>query len=191
VHAVWLQAFFTSQLCGPTTLCTALPYLHHHACRLMVPWSSACYAGDLQALDDVRKLDTTNSAQMELMHTHFSHNMAAVDFWLNSCIFPTETQQYPQRLVANAWNLADNSHGQVVGFSGTNDNHRLLPKQVEQHLEVEATLRATNGKMLAVMLDNPQYDTLVLQVRQSGADMRACDMYCSTTSCWWCQTATA
>jgi hypothetical protein len=123
-------------------------------------------AGDLQALDDVMKLDTTNSQQMELMHTHFSHNMAAVDFWLNSCVFPTETQQYPQRLVANAWHLADNPRGTVVGFSGTNDNHRLLPRQVKQHLEVEDTLRATNGKMLATILASPQYDTLRAKVRR-------------------------
>ena len=103
--------------------------------------------------------------QMDQLHTHFSHNMAAVDFWLNSCVLPKETQQYPQRLVANAWHLADSPSGCVVGFSGTNDNHRLLPLQVKQHLAVEETLQATNGKMLAVMLDNRQYDTLAPQVR--------------------------
>ena len=123
-----------------------------------------CRADDLQALDDASKLDPSNSLQMELMHQHFGHNMAAIDFWLNTCIIPKETQQYPQRLVGNAWHLADNPHGQVVGFSGTNDNHRLLPLQVKQHLEVdEPTLRATNGKMLAIILANPQYDTLILQ----------------------------
>jgi hypothetical protein len=118
-------------------------------------------------MDDVMKLDTSNSQQMELMHAHFSHNMAAVDFWLNSCIFPTETQQYPQRLVANAWNLADNPRGMVVGFSGTDDNHRLLPWNMKQDLNVEDTLRATNGKMLAVILDNPQYQTLLPKVRHA------------------------
>ena len=123
-------------------------------------------ADELESLDDVMKLDTTNSQQMDLLHTYFSHNMAAIDFWLNCCVFPTETQQYPQRLVASAWDLADNPQGKVVGFSGTNDNHRLLPLQVKQHLDVkEDTLRATNGKMLAVLLNNPQYDTLVPQVR--------------------------
>jgi hypothetical protein len=118
----------------------------------------------LEGLDSAWKLDTSNSAQMELMHAHFSHNMAAIDFWLAFCVFPTETQQYPQRLLANAWHLADNPGGRVVGFSGTNDNHRLLPLQVKQHLEVEATLRATNGKMLDVMLANRQYNTLVPKV---------------------------
>ena len=64
------------------------------------------------------KLDTSNSTQMELMHRHFSHNMAAVDFWLDFCVIPDETKQYPYRMVASAWQLADNPNGTVVGFSG-------------------------------------------------------------------------
>jgi hypothetical protein len=131
----------------------------------VVPWRALlARAGDWKVVDDVRKLDTSNRQQLELMHRHFSHNMAAVDFWLNSRVLPQETQQYPQRLVASAWHLADNPSGCVVGFSGTNDNHRLLPLQVKQHLEVEDSLRATNGKMLAVMLANREYGTLLPQV---------------------------
>ncbi|GLC47557.1 hypothetical protein PLESTB_000000900 [Pleodorina starrii] len=42
----------------------------------------------------------------------------------------------------------------VVGFSGTNDNHRLLPLQVHQAHPEESSLRATNGKMLSVILNN-------------------------------------
>ena len=64
------------------------------------------------------KLDTSNSTQMELLHRHFSHNMAAVDFWLDFCVFPDETRQFPSRMVASAWQLADNPKGTVVGFSG-------------------------------------------------------------------------
>jgi hypothetical protein len=44
--------------------------------------------------------------------------------------------------------------------AGTNDNHRLLPLQVQQYLEVEDGLRGTNGKMLAVLLENPRFNTL-------------------------------
>jgi hypothetical protein len=35
---------------------------------------------------------------------------------LNTCVFPTETKQFPQRLACSSWDLADNKH--VVGFSG-------------------------------------------------------------------------
>ena len=49
---------------------------------------------------------------------------------------------------------------QVVGFSGTNDNHRLLPLQVGQRETDDPGLAGTNGKMLAVLLDNPTYFSL-------------------------------
>lgn len=74
------------------------------------------------------------------MHSYFSHNMAVVNFWLYYCVLSKETGQYPKRLVATSWNLADNVDGRVVGFSGTNDNHRLLPLQVRA-LEALASSR--------------------------------------------------
>ena len=87
--------------------------------------------------------------------------MAVVDFWLNHCVFPSETRQFPQRLAASSWDLADNGRKEVVGFSGTNDNHRLLPLQVRQAQLQDHSLSATNGKMLAVILDNTLgYNTL-------------------------------
>ena len=91
---------------------------------------AAAATGDLAAFDDVAKVDTTNALQLELMHSLLSHNMAAINFWLSYCVLGAETKQYPQRLSASAWHVADNTRGQVVGFSGTNDNHRLLPLQV-------------------------------------------------------------
>lgn len=69
----------------------------------------------------------------------------------------------------------------AAGFSGTNDNHRLLPLQVRQHLDVEPSLAATNGKMLAVLLANPQYDTLAPQVRCAAL---RCAAALRTLPCW-------
>jgi hypothetical protein len=67
-------------------------------------------------MNDVSKLDPKNPQLLHLMHRYFSRNMATVDFWLNCCVFPTETKQYPARLARSAWHLADNAH--IVGFSG-------------------------------------------------------------------------
>lgn len=57
-------------------------------------------------------------------------------------VLPRETTQFPQRLVANAWDLCDHHRqpsggedGAVlrpVGFSGTDDNKLLLPLRVKQ-----------------------------------------------------------
>jgi hypothetical protein len=38
--------------------------------------------------------------------------------------------QHRHRLVSSAYNLAGNSHGVTVGFSGTKDHNLLLPLQV-------------------------------------------------------------
>ena len=67
---------------------------------------------------------------MELLFRVYAHNMRAVNFWLAMLVLPTETLTFPERLVANAWHLADNVLQNVAGFSGTNDNCLLLPLQV-------------------------------------------------------------
>ncbi len=129
------------------------------------------------SLDKADRIDITNTRQMQLLFRYYSHNAAAVQFWLHFCVFPEDTQQYPYRLVATSWNLVDTSTGRVVGFSGTNDNHRLLPPQVSQLEPDEHELRATNGMMLARLLEVEGYTTLAFEVRH-----RACGG-CMTGAC--------
>jgi hypothetical protein len=112
------------------------------------------------------------------MHLYFSHNMATSAFYLAYCVFPTETQQFPHRLVHTPWHLADNARREVVGFSGTKDNHRLLPSQVHLSEPPDPKLRATDGKMLHLLLGSQSYTTLEPQVHTQfprlGAGRRAC-----------------
>ena len=69
---------------------------------------------------------------------------------------------YFVRLTGTAWNLAQNDSKNIVGFSGTNDNHRILPLQVCQYFAskdrhpdpVLKQLDGTNGKMLNIMMEN-------------------------------------
>ena len=51
-----------------------------------------------QALDSVDKLDLTSEPQLDMLFTLYRYNMAAVNFWLNSCVLPRETMQFPNRL---------------------------------------------------------------------------------------------
>jgi hypothetical protein len=123
----------------------------------------------LGAVDDVAKVDTSNAVQVQRLHSVFSHNTATVNFWLNLIVFPAETSQYPQRLVASAWHLAAGQS--VVGFSGTNDNHRLLPLQVKQATLEEPLLKGTNGKMLHIMLRHTTgCTTLAVSLQSGGQD---------------------
>jgi len=115
-----------------------------------------------RVIDAVEKLDLSNELQLNLLHKYYRFNMETINFWLNHCVFPIETKQYPQKLVGNAWHLADNKDGCVHGFSGTNDNQRLLPLQVSQAQVPE--LAGTNGEMLDLLLRSDEggcaYNTL-------------------------------
>lgn len=110
----------------------------------------------ISALNNVDKLDPTSDVHLKLMHEVYRYNMAVINFWLGTCVFLRETMQFPQRLVANAFHLADNEQGKVVGFSGTKDNKLLLPLQVKQQVPNLQTVVATDGKMLELVLRNDE-----------------------------------
>eukprot|EP00899_Mesostigma_viride_P003650 jgi/Mesvir1/13286/Mv16551-RA.1 len=116
------------------------------------------------AIDMVEKVDLTNAVRLALIHRKLGRNMGAINFWLSYCLYPRETNQFAQRLSASAWDLAQapGTQGRVLGFSGTNDLHRLMPLQVRQNdLRL---LQGTSGKMLALLLredgEDGSYTTL-------------------------------
>eukprot|EP00434_Breviolum_minutum_P034401 symbB.v1.2.030448.t1/scaffold3429.1/size56941/4 len=106
------------------------------------------------SLQRVSMIDLSNEQQLLSLHEYFGMNFETIAFWVCHCIFPHETSQYPQKLVATGWDLVDNAEGLVGGFSGTNDNAMALPLQVQQK-SLDA-LRGTNGKMVKLILDNPE-----------------------------------
>ncbi|CAM9434131.1 unnamed protein product, partial [Hapterophycus canaliculatus] len=117
--------------------------------------------GDMAKMDDVHKVDLTNEPQMELLHKYFGRNFEVINFWLNSEVLPNETQLCPRYIGTNSWFIANNPIGAISGFSGTNDNHRLLPLQVRKNVDgTLPSLSGTNGRMLDLMLRNKRYVTL-------------------------------
>ncbi|KAJ1423382.1 hypothetical protein B484DRAFT_398675, partial [Ochromonadaceae sp. CCMP2298] len=118
-------------------------------------------------LDDVRILDLSNELQLALLHTVYAHNMAAVDFWLATCVVPRD-----------AYHLADNVQKRVVGFSGTKDNALLLPLPVQQMHPECAELMGTDGRMLdlvrrcrrVICLDGSHPSKAVLELAVPEAD---------------------
>ncbi|KAF4128787.1 putative polycystin-1, partial [Phytophthora infestans] len=103
-----------------------------------------------KALRDVRHISLADARQFEALCQVYRFSMGAINFYLNTCVFPKDTQQYPQRLSRTAWNLAAGANN--IGFSGTNDNHRLLPLSVTQREPEEPSLLGTNGKMIDKIL---------------------------------------
>ena len=50
-----------------------------------------------ESLDCIEKIDLTNEVQMANLYDVFSKNMFTVDFYLNYCVFLTETDQFESR----------------------------------------------------------------------------------------------
>ncbi|KAE9317256.1 hypothetical protein PF008_g18790 [Phytophthora fragariae] len=107
-------------------------------------------AEERKALCDVRHVSLADARQFETLCRVYKFCMEMINFYFNTCVFPKDTQQYPQRLSRTAWNLAAGDNN--IGFSGTNDNHRLLPLSVTQREPNEHSLLGTNGKMIDKIL---------------------------------------
>ena len=93
-------------------------------------------------LDDIFKIDLTNTIQVSLLVKYFCHNRFTINLWLNSCVFPLETMQFPHRMEATAWDLATNSKRKVAGFSGTNDDRMMTPTMLQWIEQKDLTLKA-------------------------------------------------
>eukprot|EP00892_Ulva_mutabilis_P000029 jgi/Ulvmu1/10026/UM059_0075.1 len=104
------------------------------------------------SIDDLAKIDPQNEIQFLVLHKFLRYNTHAIEFWLETCIYPHETKLFPENLRRTAWHMAHTSTGKVVGFSGTNDNRSLLPLQVSAQDTADTSIKGTNGRMLQLLL---------------------------------------
>lgn len=108
---------------------------------------------------DAHQLSPKDSRQFALLYETFRFTTEVLNFFLNTCVFPSDTTQYPHRLSRSAWNLAGGDWN--IGFSGTNDNHRLLPLSVKQNEPDQPSLLGTNGRMIDCIMQVSQgYDVI-------------------------------
>jgi hypothetical protein len=115
---------------------------------------------EYQSIDTIDKIDLTDVKQWQLMIKAFSYNMLTIFYWLNRKIFPIQTQQFPNNLIANSWNLAEGSRhgGQVNGFSGTSDTSLLLPRQIQQRNIEREEQQCIDGFMQELIMKlSPKY----------------------------------
>ena len=121
-------------------------------------WVTACQ----QVPQFLQEIVGVNSEDEGQFHTYlvplFSKNYAVINFYLSNVVFPREAKQFPKRLAASAWDLAEEKNHVVTGFSGTNDNRDLLPISIEQCDPLEQL--GTNAKVLSYLL-RPENDHYV------------------------------
>eukprot|EP00957_Ditylum_brightwellii_P211337 15366067-Ditylum_brightwellii.AAC.1 len=113
----------------------------------------------LNMMSNVNKIDLTNYAKVDILFEYFRKTPCTIDFWLNNYVYPCELDHYPERLVNNSWHIAHSVDNHCVGFSGTNDTHRILPLQIRQYLPWDTTdsvwrsFLSTNGKMIDIVMN--------------------------------------
>ncbi|KAG8964182.1 hypothetical protein FRC03_002126 [Tulasnella sp. 419] len=109
----------------------------------------------LKHLDGINTHDTD---QLMELHRIFRHNQAVIDFFLSHVVFPRHAKEFPQKISASGWDLAEEKHHVTTGFSGTNDGRYLLPTSIHQ---VDPLLQSsTNAKVLSYLLQ-PENDHYV------------------------------
>ena len=142
------------------------------------------HADDIGKIDEIGKIDLSNSAQLNLLCRYFGGNTTTVDYFLNNIVFPDETQQFPYRLEATAWDLASNRTNEITGFSGTNDMRLLYPGRLsmvglssqnasETEVRARRELEGTDGKMIEMIIARASYVSVASRASSEGALLRS------------------
>lgn len=107
-------------------------------------------------------INVDDEGQVEEIWRHLRFSTVVINHFLNYFVFPAHAKQFSIKLQASGWDVplfsADklwtdeggNRPGITTGFSGTNDNRRLLPMTIEQH-DLPG-LSHTNAEVLTYLL---------------------------------------
>eukprot|EP00884_Botryococcus_braunii_P022386 jgi/Botrbrau1/8831/Bobra.0335s0018.1 len=142
------------------------------------PFRCSCTDDDSR-LDSAAKIDVTNTIQSGNRANYLIEVVLRIQITrqiIDQCQGPlehytlgnaAETQVFEERMACTPWHLSEAKNSQVVGFSGTKDNHRLLPLHVHQAIPNDYRVKATDGKMLDLLLDpknhTPKYFAIIPQ----------------------------
>ena len=103
--------------------------------------------GQRRVVSDVNSINLDDVDQLKILGRALRYSRACIHFWLNCCVLPKETRQFPFKLMATSWDLAREHSQPMRGFSGTKDSSYLLPANVR--LGSLPQLQGTDGEVLA------------------------------------------
>ncbi|TLD22632.1 hypothetical protein E2P81_ATG07825 [Venturia nashicola] len=119
----------------------------------------------IDALRDYDAINTDDPYQVSEIHRAIAFDTTAVDFYLNTYVFPRHAKQFSTRLQASGWDLPTTSITNpkarlTTGFSGTNDTRDSLPLGISQH--DLPSLVHTSAEVLSYFLQprNRRYEVL-------------------------------
>ncbi|GLB04652.1 hypothetical protein AtubIFM57258_010668 [Aspergillus tubingensis] len=118
-------------------------------------------------------INVDDQGQVAEFWYHMRLSMVVINYFLRHFVFPVHAKQFAIKLQASGWdvpfndcNTAAKRTGLTTGFSGTNDNRRLLPLTIKQHDLPE--LLHTNAEVLTYLLQsrNREYKHAVTNGRR-------------------------
>lgn len=87
---------------------------------------------------DWEAINADDRNQLSAIWQNIRFNTGVIDYYLNNFVFPRHAKQFCVKLQASGWDIplfspsANKSTSLTTGFSGTNDNRRILPLTIEQ-----------------------------------------------------------
>ncbi|PNP83727.1 hypothetical protein FNYG_02944 [Fusarium nygamai] len=101
-------------------------------------------------------LEMEDEAQINLLWQHLRFEKHVVNHFMNNFAFPQHAKQFGVKLQASAWDIpllseSMERQGMTTGFSGTNDNKKILPRTIRQ--DDLPSLIQTNAEVLVHLLE--------------------------------------
>jgi len=128
---------------------------------------------------DVNSVNFDDVEQLERLCRALRYNRPCIHFWLNCCVLPKVTRQFPFKLMATSWDLARENSQPLRGFSGTKDSRFLLPGKVR--LGSLPQLESTDGDVLSRVTD--QTNRKVHNLSPEGQEVSARSVIDFIVSC--------
>ncbi|KAJ4211923.1 hypothetical protein NW759_012210 [Fusarium solani] len=101
-------------------------------------------------------LDMDDEVQMDELWQLLRFDRNVLNYFLNNFAFPQHAKQFSVKLQASGWDIPllsnkSSSKNLTTGFSGTNDNKRILPHTIKQ--DDLPSLVQTNAEVLSYLLE--------------------------------------
>ncbi|KAJ4252346.1 hypothetical protein NW762_010944 [Fusarium torreyae] len=109
-----------------------------------------------EGLEHWHLLEMENEAQITMLWQHLRFEKHVVNHFMNNFAFPQHAKQFGLKFQASAWDIpllseSVERQGITTGFSGTNDNKKILPRTIRQN--DLPTLIQTNAEVLVHLLE--------------------------------------
>jgi hypothetical protein len=126
----------------------------------------------------LRQLSGVNTKDLnqfrKLVLPALADNQATIRFFVTHMVFPKEAREFPYKLSASGWDLAEERPFITTGFSGTNDRKYLLPTSIQQH-DLPEQLK-TNALVMSYLLQ-PENQGYHIMPKQATKQCRSTEVF--------------